>query len=112
MPSPLRIGEESAVASTNLSIFTTLENCRLEFTPASQSQLKDGNTCAAICRGISVCGLPMIRRPNTGEALHELATFSCTPVFFSRTYCLNCRTVHEWFANDAWVCDEAEPSAA
>ena len=56
MLSPLRIGEESAVASTNLSIFTTLENCRLEFTPASQSQLKDGNTCAAICRGISVCG--------------------------------------------------------
>ena len=39
MLSPLRIGEESAVASTNLSIFTTLENCRLEFTPPSQSQL-------------------------------------------------------------------------
>jgi hypothetical protein len=50
--------------------------------------------------GFQPVGLLMIRRPNTGEALHtgifvELATFSRTPVFFSRTYCLNCRTVHE-----------------
>ena len=35
----------------------------------------------------------------------DRATFHATPVFFSRTYCSLCRTTHEWFAKDAWVCD-------
>jgi hypothetical protein len=32
-------------------------------------------------------------------------SFGATPVFFSRTYCPICRTLHEWFAKEAWVCD-------
>jgi hypothetical protein len=27
------------------------------------------------------------------------------PVFFARSYCPICRTEHEWFAQEAWVCD-------
>jgi len=26
-------------------------------------------------------------------------------LFFGRTYCPLCRVTHEWFAQDAWVCD-------
>ena len=55
-------------------------------------------------------GLLMIRCPNTGQALStgrhvEAAAFRSGPVFFSQTYCQFCQTVHEWFAQDAWVCD-------
>jgi len=35
-------------------------------------------------------------------------SFAATPVFFARAYCPICRTEHEWFAREAWVC-EAEP---
>ena len=52
----------------------------------------------------------MIRCPKTGQAIPtgrevEIAVFRSTPVFFSRTYCPLCRVTHEWFAQDAWVCD-------
>jgi hypothetical protein len=59
-------------------------------------------------------GTVMVRCPMTGR---EIATgivadresFSSTPVFFARVYCPMCRTQHEWFAKDAWVCD-ADPT--
>jgi hypothetical protein len=35
-------------------------------------------------------------------------SFDATPVFFARVYCPICRSEHEWFAKEAWVC-EAEP---
>ena len=35
-------------------------------------------------------------------------SFEATPVFFARAYCPICRTEHEWFAREAWVC-EGEP---
>ena len=35
-------------------------------------------------------------------------SFDATPVFFARVHCPICRTEHEWFAKEAWVC-EAEP---
>jgi hypothetical protein len=52
----------------------------------------------------------MIKCPDTG---HEIATgftadresFAATPVFFARSYCPICRTEHEWFAKEAWVCE-------
>ena len=52
----------------------------------------------------------MIRCPKTGRAIStgrevEIAAFRSSPVFFSRTYCPLCRVTHEWFAQDAWVCD-------
>ena len=52
----------------------------------------------------------MICRPKTGQAIStgrevEIAAFLLSPVFFSRTYCPLCRVPHEWFAQDAWVCD-------
>lgn len=55
-------------------------------------------------------GMVMIRCPETQQAIStgvqsDRATFHSTPVFFSRTYCSLCRTTHEWFATDAWVCD-------
>ena len=48
-------------------------------------------------------GTVMIRCPETGR---EIATgFRATPVFFARSHCPICRTEHEWFAQDAWVCE-------
>jgi len=35
-------------------------------------------------------------------------SFQAMPVFFARVHCPICRTEHEWFAKEAWVCD-AEP---
>jgi hypothetical protein len=32
------------------------------------------------------------------------AKFSSMPVFFSRTYCMHCKTEHEWFARNAMIC--------
>lgn len=55
-------------------------------------------------------GLLMIRCPETGQEIFtgryvEPAAFRSSLVFFSRTYCPYCQTVHEWFAKDAWVCE-------
>jgi len=55
-------------------------------------------------------GVVMVKCPETG---HEIPTgivtdrkrFEATPVFFSRVYCAICRTEHEWFAKEAWVCE-------
>ncbi len=53
-------------------------------------------------------GMLMIRCPKTGRAIStgtyvEIPAFRSAPVFFSRTYCLHCHAMHEWFARDAWV---------
>ena len=55
-------------------------------------------------------GVVMIKCPKTGREISTGITadrvrFSATPVFFSNTYCPICRTTHEWFAKDAWVCE-------
>jgi hypothetical protein len=55
-----------------------------------------------------VMGLIMIRRAHSGRTIStgrrvDAAAFRSSPVFFSRTYCPECRLVHEWFAKDAWV---------
>lgn len=55
-------------------------------------------------------GEVMIKCPDTG---HDIPTgleadresFRATPVFFSRTFCPICQTHHEWFAQQAWVCE-------
>ena len=55
-------------------------------------------------------GAVMIRCPETG---HEISTgyqadparFRSSPVFFARSYCPVCHAEHEWFAQDAWVCE-------
>ena len=61
-------------------------------------------------------GTVMVKCPDTG---YDIATgivtdrtsFNATPVFFARVYCPVCRTEHEWFAKEAWVCDaEAQES--
>ena len=54
----------------------------------------------------------MIRCPETG---HEIPTgivtdresFEATPVFFARVLCPICRTEHDWFAKEAWLCEPA-----
>jgi len=57
-------------------------------------------------------GIVMIRCPQTGREIptgivadHE--SFQAMPVFFARVNCPICRTEHEWFAKEAWVCDSA-----
>jgi hypothetical protein len=55
-------------------------------------------------------GVLMIRCPNTKREIAtgiqaDRETFLSKPVFFSDAYCPFCRTTHEWFAKDAWVCD-------
>ena len=58
-------------------------------------------------------GRLMIRCPATGREISvgieaDDSHFRSSPVFFSRSYCTFCRTEHEGFAKDAWVC---EPTA-
>jgi hypothetical protein len=55
----------------------------------------------------------MIRCPATGRAIAtgidaDPVSFRTAAVFFSRTYCPYCKTKHEWFAKDAWVCEPAD----
>lgn len=55
-------------------------------------------------------GTVMIRCPETGRAIStgieaDEAHFNCMPVFFAHSYCPFCRTHHEWFARNAWVCE-------
>ncbi len=55
-------------------------------------------------------GMVMIRCPETGREVStgmqtERDAFRATPVFFARSYCPACKSEHEWFAQDAWVCD-------
>jgi hypothetical protein len=55
-------------------------------------------------------GSLMIRCPVTGREISagieaDDSHFRSSPVFFSRSYCAFCRTEHEWFAKDAWVCE-------
>jgi hypothetical protein len=56
-------------------------------------------------------GVVMIKCPNTGQAIStgmavDQPKWDSTPVFFSRTLCPICRVPHEWFAKEAWVCEE------
>jgi hypothetical protein len=58
-------------------------------------------------------GPVMIKCPGTGRdiptgMIADRTAFSATPVFFARVLCPFCKTEHEWFAREAWVC-EAEP---
>ena len=55
-------------------------------------------------------GTVMIRCPETGREIAtgyeaDPARFSSMPVFFARSYCPICRAEHEWFAQQAWVCE-------
>jgi hypothetical protein len=55
-------------------------------------------------------GTVMIRCPQSGREIAtgfeaDAARFRATPVFFARSHCPICRTEHEWFAQDAWVCE-------
>ena len=57
-------------------------------------------------------GTVMIKCPDTGRdiptgMMADRSSFSATPVFFARVLCPLCNTEHEWFAREAWVCDEA-----
>ena len=55
-------------------------------------------------------GTVMIRCPETGRAVStgmrvDTESFRAMPVFFARSHCPICRAEHEWFAQEAWVCD-------
>jgi hypothetical protein len=74
--------------------------------------------CYAVRHGSSnqelLMGAVMIKCPDTGRdiptgMIADRRKFSATPVFFGRVLCPVCRSEHEWFAREAWVCD-AEPS--
>jgi hypothetical protein len=54
----------------------------------------------------------MIRCPETGREIPtgivtDRESFEATPVFFARVLCPICRTEHEWFAKEAWLCEPA-----
>jgi hypothetical protein len=56
-------------------------------------------------------GAVMIKCPRTGENIHtgmiaDRISFESTPVFFATVHCPICRTEHEWFAKEAWVCEQ------
>jgi hypothetical protein len=58
----------------------------------------------------SPMGTVMVRCPETGRDIAtgivtDRESFRSTPVFFARVYCPLCRTQHEWFAQEAWVCE-------
>ena len=55
-------------------------------------------------------GAVMVRCPETGRDIPtgivaDRESFHVTPVFFARVLCPICRTEHEWFAKEAWVCE-------
>ena len=61
-------------------------------------------------------GIVMITCPKTGREIStgieaDRDRFNATPVFYSRTYCRYCQEEHDWFARDAWVCDEPQSLA-
>jgi hypothetical protein len=58
----------------------------------------------------ALMGTVMIRCPETGREVStgmqaDRDSFRATPVFFARSFCPICNTEHEWFAQQAWVCD-------
>jgi hypothetical protein len=60
-------------------------------------------------------GFVMVRCPKTGRDIStgivaDRRSFEATPVFFAWVLCPICRTEHEWFAKEAWVC-EPEPGS-
>ena len=60
-------------------------------------------------------GAVMIKCPDTGcdiptGIVADRESFKSTPVFFARVLCPLCGKQHEWFAQQAWVC-ESEPDA-
>ena len=64
-------------------------------------------------REIRLMGVIMIRCPQTGRDIStgvemDMAEFQRAPVFFSRVLCPICAREHEWFAQDAWVCDSPD----
>ena len=59
-------------------------------------------------------GTVMIKCPETGRDIStgivaDRESFDATPVFFSRVLCPLCGRQHEWFAQQAWVCDTEAP---
>ncbi len=60
----------------------------------------------------------MVKCPETGQPIStgivtDRASFASTPVFFAHVYCPFCRTKHEWFAKDAWLCEaDSAPALA
>ena len=61
-------------------------------------------------------GIVMITCPKTGRDIStgievDRDSFNATPVFYSRTFCRFCEVEHDWFAGDAWVCDEPQSLA-
>jgi hypothetical protein len=62
-------------------------------------------------------GVVMIKCPETGRDIStgmvaDRATFRETPVFFALAYCPHCRAQHEWFAQQAWVCETEDDGVA
>src|SRR6476659_4265539 len=58
-------------------------------------------------------GAVMIKCPDTGRNIRtgmvaDRESFRATPVFFARVLCPLCGSTHEWFAQEAWVCDGEE----
>jgi hypothetical protein len=61
-------------------------------------------------------GFVMIRCPRTGREIPtgiemSRSEFERAPVFFARADCPICASVHEWFAQEAWVCEILPPAA-
>jgi len=59
-------------------------------------------------------GTVMVRCPETGRDIPtgivtDRRSFHATPVFFARVFCPICRTEHEWFAKEAWICESEAP---
>jgi hypothetical protein len=58
-------------------------------------------------------GIVVVKCPHTGRAIPtgivaDRRSFNSTPVFFARVYCPICRSEHEWFAKNAWVCESEQ----
>jgi len=69
----------------------------------------DANTGAGMDADAGA-GAVMIKCPETGRDIPtgivaDRASLRATPVFFALAYCPYCRTEHEWFAQQAWVCE-------
>jgi len=68
----------------------------------------DNNTRAGEANGCRHGEMSGDRTDIPTGLVTDRKSFDATPVFFARVHCPICRTEHEWFAKEAWVC-EAEP---
>ena len=60
---------------------------------------------AILMRDGDMGAVPVVEDGKLIGIVTDRESFEATPVFFARVLCPICRTEHEWFAKEAWLCE-------